>query len=58
MGLGKTVQALAICLANPPKDPKVKTTLVVAPISLLYQVRFFNCTLMKFKILVGRRNQS
>lgn len=35
MGVGKTIQALALILANPPKDPKQKTTLIVAPLALL-----------------------
>lgn len=35
MGLGKTVQALALMLANRSKDKKRKTTLIVAPVSVL-----------------------
>lgn len=36
MGLGKTIQALALILCNPSKeDPK--TTLIVTPLSLIYQ---------------------
>ncbi|CAI5759664.1 unnamed protein product [Candida verbasci] len=38
MGLGKTIQALALILANkPPADYKYKTTLIIAPVSLLRQ---------------------
>lgn len=37
MGLGKTVQAMALILANPSRDPKHKTTLIVAPLALLRQ---------------------
>lgn len=37
MGLGKTIQALALIFANPPKNPARKTTLIVAPLSLLQQ---------------------
>ncbi len=37
MGLGKTVQALALILARPSRDPAFKTTLVVTPVSLLSQ---------------------
>ena len=37
MGLGKTVQALALIAARPSTDMRVKTTLIVAPLSLLDQ---------------------
>ncbi|KAF3021422.1 hypothetical protein E8E14_004936 [Neopestalotiopsis sp. 37M] len=37
MGLGKTVQALALILAHPSKDPACRTTLIVAPVSLQRQ---------------------
>lgn len=37
MGLGKTVQAMALVLAHPSKYPKHKTTLIVAPLALLRQ---------------------
>lgn len=37
MGLGKTVQAMALMLAHPSGDPKRKTTLIVAPLALLRQ---------------------
>lgn len=37
MGLGKTVQAMALILAHPSNDPKCKTTLIVAPLALLRQ---------------------
>ncbi|KAI0134083.1 SNF2 family N-terminal domain-containing protein [Xylariales sp. AK1849] len=37
MGLGKTVQALALILARPSKDSVYKTTLIVAPLALLKQ---------------------
>lgn len=36
MGLGKTVQAIALMLANRSDDEKRKTTLVVAPVSVLH----------------------
>lgn len=35
MGLGKTVQALALMLANRSTDKKLKTNLIVAPVSVL-----------------------
>lgn len=37
MGLGKTIQALALILAQPPRDNSRKTTLIVAPLALLRQ---------------------
>ncbi|WWD15746.1 hypothetical protein CI109_100168 [Kwoniella shandongensis] len=37
MGLGKTVQSIALMAANPSQDRKVKTTLIVAPLALLSQ---------------------
>lgn len=37
MGLGKTVQTIALMMANPPNDSKLKTTLIVGPVSLLRQ---------------------
>ncbi|CAH6721762.1 DNA repair protein Rad5p [[Candida] jaroonii] len=37
MGLGKTIQALALILANKSEDQECKTTLVIAPVSLLRQ---------------------
>ncbi|ODV91248.1 hypothetical protein CANCADRAFT_19046, partial [Tortispora caseinolytica NRRL Y-17796] len=37
MGLGKTVQALALMLKNRSKDITMRTTLIVAPVSLIYQ---------------------
>lgn len=36
MGLGKTVQAIALMLSNRSDDKKRKTTLVVAPVSVLH----------------------
>ncbi|GAA6046597.1 hypothetical protein JCM3770_006230 [Rhodotorula araucariae] len=39
MGLGKTIEAIATCLLNESRDPAEKTTLVVAPLSLLAQWR-------------------
>jgi SNF2 family DNA or RNA helicase len=36
-GLGKTVQMLATCQANPSQDVNRRTTLVVAPLALLSQ---------------------
>ncbi|KAJ3064962.1 hypothetical protein HDU98_011648 [Podochytrium sp. JEL0797] len=38
MGLGKTIQIIGLILASKPKDPwATKTTLIVAPVSLLAQ---------------------
>ena len=37
MGLGKTLQALAVIVSNQSEDRSRKTTLVVAPVALLYQ---------------------
>lgn len=37
MGLGKTVQAMALILAHPSSDARHKTTLIVAPLALLRQ---------------------
>lgn len=37
MGLGKTIQALALIVARPSPDPARKTTLIVAPVSLMHQ---------------------
>lgn len=37
MGLGKTVEALALILANPSDNPACKTTLIVAPVALMRQ---------------------
>ncbi|ODV77728.1 uncharacterized protein CANTADRAFT_54768 [Suhomyces tanzawaensis NRRL Y-17324] len=37
MGLGKTIQAIALILSNKPKDLDYKTTLIIAPVSLLRQ---------------------
>ncbi|KAK8869977.1 hypothetical protein IAR55_000547 [Kwoniella newhampshirensis] len=37
MGLGKTVQSIALMAANPSQDRRVKTTLIVAPLALLSQ---------------------
>ncbi|KAI1453390.1 SNF2 family N-terminal domain-containing protein [Annulohypoxylon moriforme] len=37
MGLGKTIQSLALILAHPSEDPARKTTLIVAPLALLKQ---------------------
>lgn len=37
MGLGKTVQALALIVARPSKNKARKTTLIVAPLALLKQ---------------------
>lgn len=37
MGLGKPIQALALILARPSRDPLCKTTLIVAPLALLRQ---------------------
>ncbi|KAI3403413.2 hypothetical protein KGF56_003834 [Candida oxycetoniae] len=37
MGLGKTIQILALIVANKSQNPLKKTTLIVAPVSLLRQ---------------------
>lgn len=37
MGLGKTIQSIALMLAHPSQDSKQKTTLVIAPVALLRQ---------------------
>jgi len=37
MGLGKTVQIITVVIANPSKDPRCKTNLIVAPLALLNQ---------------------
>ncbi|KAI1775418.1 hypothetical protein F4818DRAFT_441514 [Hypoxylon cercidicola] len=37
MGLGKTIQAVALILDRPSTDPMRKTTLIVAPLALLKQ---------------------
>ncbi|OCF35283.1 hypothetical protein I316_02829 [Kwoniella heveanensis BCC8398] len=37
MGLGKTVQSIALLACNPSQDPKIKTTLILAPLALLTQ---------------------
>ncbi|QDS70704.1 hypothetical protein FKW77_001810 [Venturia effusa] len=37
MGLGKTVQAIALMASNPSDNPSRKTTLIVAPVSLIRQ---------------------
>ena len=37
MGLGKTVQAIALVLSNPPQSDYIRTTLVIAPLSLIHQ---------------------
>ncbi|CAG8452129.1 8018_t:CDS:2 [Ambispora leptoticha] len=37
MGLGKTIQSLALILARPSTDSSRKPTLVVTPVSLMYQ---------------------
>ncbi|KAI9882951.1 MAG: putative 26S proteasome regulatory subunit [Watsoniomyces obsoletus] len=37
MGLGKTIQTIALILSRPSTDPECKTTLIVAPLTLLQQ---------------------
>ena len=37
MGLGKTIQALALIVSRPSNDPTRKTTLIVCPVGLLKQ---------------------
>ncbi|KAK7612176.1 SNF2 family N-terminal domain-containing protein [Phyllosticta paracitricarpa] len=37
MGLGKTLQALALIVERPSTDPRSKTTLIIAPVALMYQ---------------------
>ena len=39
MGLGKTVQIIALMLSNPPYIPARKSTLVVAPLAVIAQWR-------------------
>lgn len=37
MGLGKTIQTIALIVSNPPKEDESRTTLIIAPVSLLRQ---------------------
>ncbi|KAF2006616.1 hypothetical protein P154DRAFT_421856 [Amniculicola lignicola CBS 123094] len=37
MGLGKTIEALALIVARPSDNPICKTTLIIAPVALMYQ---------------------
>jgi len=37
MGLGKTIQTIALIISRPSPDPKCKTNLIIAPLSLLKQ---------------------
>lgn len=37
MGLGKTIQTIALIVSRPSSDPKCKTNLIIAPLSLLKQ---------------------
>nr|XP_019002387.1 uncharacterized protein I203_04868 [Kwoniella mangroviensis CBS 8507]OCF65848.1 hypothetical protein I203_04868 [Kwoniella mangroviensis CBS 8507] len=37
MGLGKTVQSIATIASHQSADPKMKTTLIIAPLALLHQ---------------------
>lgn len=37
MGLGKTIQTLALLVSRPSKNDNCKTTLIVAPVALLKQ---------------------
>ena len=37
MGLGKTIQTIALIVSRPSPDPKCKTNLIIAPLSLLKQ---------------------
>lgn len=37
MGLGKTIESIALILANPSDNPECKTTLIVSPLSTLWQ---------------------
>ena len=37
MGLGKTIQAMSLIVSRPSEDPRQKTTLIVAPVSLMRQ---------------------
>lgn len=41
MGLGKTVQTIAVMVHNISGDPAMKTNLIVGPVALLDQVRFY-----------------
>lgn len=40
MGLGKTIQALALMISRQSTDPERKTTLIIAPVSLMQQWRY------------------
>ncbi|RJE21170.1 SNF2 family helicase ATPase [Aspergillus sclerotialis] len=40
MGLGKTIQALALMVSRQSTDPERKTTLIIAPVSLMQQWRY------------------
>ncbi|KAL1387056.1 SNF2 family N-terminal domain-containing protein [Phyllosticta capitalensis] len=37
MGLGKTIQALALIVSRPSEEPAQKTTLIIAPVALMFQ---------------------
>ena len=37
LGLGKTIQAIALILSNPSSDEKRKSTLIVGTVALLHQ---------------------
>jgi SNF2 family DNA or RNA helicase len=37
MGLGKTIQTLALLVSRPSQNKKCKTTLIIAPVALLKQ---------------------
>jgi SNF2 family DNA or RNA helicase len=41
MGLGKTIQTITTMILNQSRDSKLKTTLIVAPTSLILQVNYF-----------------
>lgn len=53
MGLGKTIQALALMVARRSTDRKCKTTLIVAPVALLKQWE----REIQTKLKPGPRNQ-
>lgn len=52
MGLGKTVQSIALILSNKPNNPKRRTTLIIGPVALLrqWQAEISNKVKPEFKI--------
>lgn len=58
MGLGKTVQMIAIIAMNRSEDPKFKTNLIIAPVALLDQwaLEIQTKTNVDFKIAIYHGN--